>query len=69
MDEPKTKANLGCGALVGLLVGFSLALNINDVSATRPVILIAVVGAAAGLLAYRYGDRFWAAIAVLFGWP
>jgi hypothetical protein len=69
MDEPKTKANLGCGALFGAVVGFSLALNIHDVSATRPVILIAIVSVAAGLLAYRYGDRFWTAVAIFFGWP
>lgn len=69
MDEPKTKLNLGCGALAGLVIGFSLALNIDDVSATRPVILIAIVSAAASLLAYRYGSRFWSAIAIFLGWP
>jgi hypothetical protein len=69
MDEPKTKANLGCGALVGVVIGFSLAINIHDVSAVRPLILIGFVSVAAGLLAFKYGNRFWAAITVFLGWP
>ena len=69
MDEPKTKLNLGCGALVGLLIGFSLALNIDDVSAVRPLILITTASVGSGLMAFKFGHRFWAAVAIFFGWP
>jgi hypothetical protein len=58
------------GALkLALLIRFWLALNIDDVSATRPVILIAIVSVVASLLAYRYGNKFWFAVMIFFGSP
>jgi hypothetical protein len=58
-------SNWGCATLVGAVVGFSLALHLDDVSARRPVAIIVACSALAALAAWRWRRTFWEVLASL----
>ncbi len=59
IDAFEKKIRLGCGAVAGLVVGLFVGfLSLNLV--TGPLVAFAIMLAALfGVLAVRYGDRFW----------
>jgi hypothetical protein len=58
----------GCGAVVGALLGFHLAVRETDADASTAVAVIAVAAISLGWLAARYGDRFWEGLINLVRW-
>jgi hypothetical protein len=70
-DEFELRVRFGCGCLVGVMLGFAaLVAWVGDISARAVVPAMLGGGVAVGLLARRYGDRFWSALrSVLRWWP
>jgi hypothetical protein len=60
IDSHDRHANFGCGFVVGALAGATCLLTAAD----WPVVVIA--GVVAGLLAARFGERFWTSMARWF---
>jgi hypothetical protein len=59
IDALEKKIRLGCGLIVGLVVGLFVGfLSLNLVAGPLFVFAIALA-ALFGVLAVRYGDRFW----------
>ena len=64
MSEHETRGrllHLGCGSVLGLLLGLTAPLGLEDTSIDGVVyVWSAIIGAVVmGLAAARYGDRFW----------
>jgi hypothetical protein len=60
-DVPEKITRIGCGALVGLVVGFALAVGTLSYYANSVATFGVVVGlsvAACAILALAFGDRF-----------
>jgi hypothetical protein len=58
---PETIARIGCGGIVGLLVGAAIAVGTVSYFANSIAEIILIVGiavAACAFLAWRFGDRF-----------
>jgi uncharacterized membrane protein YjjP (DUF1212 family) len=63
LDGGDRRPNLGCGFVAGALAGAICLFN----SADWPVMVIA--GLVGGILAARFGERFWTAITQWLGAP
>lgn len=53
----------GCGALLGAVLGISFSMNLfylTSVTAISTCIMVCLISS--GLLAVRYGDRYWESI-------
>src|SRR5688572_28318602 len=59
VNDRSVRGSLGCGAVVGLIVGISLATNISGPAPVRPTMLVVACGLTAGWVSWRYGDRIW----------
>jgi hypothetical protein len=74
MSTPEAQesfARIGCGALVGLLLGLAIAVGTasywaNSISALVCVVALAVVFCA--LIGWRFGDRFFHSLHKWIGW-
>ncbi|MGO4396076.1 hypothetical protein AB4Z46_32445 [Variovorax sp. M-6] len=60
VDAFEMKVRLGCGALLGLVVGLGLCIRLWPLSTFGACLLVACSILACGFGAARYGDRFWA---------
>ena len=60
-DMPEKAIRIGCGAVVGLVVGFAIAVGTVSYHAHSVASFVIVVGltiVACGILAWAFGDRF-----------
>jgi hypothetical protein len=70
-DTPEKIARIGCGAMVGLVVGFALAvgtLSYYANSVATFVVVICLSVAACAILALSLGDRFFKFLHKYFQW-
>lgn len=58
-DKFEIKVRFGCGALLGLFIGIFVAARITYESFGAFAVIWLAVIIVCGLLAVRYGDRFW----------
>jgi uncharacterized membrane protein YccC len=66
MEQPdalERRIRFGCGSLLGLILGFAIALNWFVHGWGVFLLLLASHALICGWLATRYGDRFWHRIA------
>ena len=56
-DPTEKKIRFGCGASLGLVIGVGAALTLHGSTAIVLMILIPII--LFGVLATKYGDRFW----------
>jgi hypothetical protein len=69
-DSPEAPIRIGCGALIGLMVGFILVGATLSFYASSLAILV-VVGlstVACAVLAWRFGDRFYSSLIKFLRW-
>ena len=69
-DSPEAPIRIGCGALIGLMVGFILVGATLSFYASSLAILV-VVGlstVACAVLAWRFGDRFYSSLITFLRW-
>jgi hypothetical protein len=60
-DRPETITRIGCGVMVGLLVGFAIVVGTASFYANSIGTFVLVVGlsvAVCAFLGWRFGDRF-----------
>lgn len=70
-DASEKRFRFGCGFVVGGLLAVSVALQVMATRFDSLWVFVAGVAGAAvvcGLLAVRYGDAFWHAVASWFRW-
>lgn len=58
-DALERKLRLGCGAVVGLVLGVLFGSTSLGLGGARLWIFVGIVGVVFAFLALRYGDRFW----------
>ena len=61
-DRVELLVRFVCGSILGLAFGLYVAVSAPVSTATEFVIVLALCVATCGLLARRYGDRFWFAL-------
>ena len=70
-DRQDTIVRVGCGAVVGLIVGFALLVGTVSYLANSIVELVVVVAGSVAIcaaLAWRFGDRFFQALHKWIRW-
>ena len=70
-DIPEKVTRIGCGAVVGLVVGFALAVGTVSYYANSVVTFVVVVGlsvVACVILAWAFGDRFFQSLHKWLRW-
>ena len=70
-DHQDTIVRVGCGAVVGLFVGFALLVGTVSYEANSTVALILVVAGSVvvcAALAWRFGERFFQALHKWIRW-
>lgn len=68
-DRIEKEVRFGCGFAFGLLVGFFVAARHIYNSAGWLAVVTLVIAILCGLLAVRYGDRFWHSLKNWWWWP
>jgi len=58
-DRLEKGIRFGCGGLVGLLLGISMAIHYFSASVDEIVFMCLAAALVCGGLAAKYGDRFW----------
>jgi hypothetical protein len=58
-DIQEKGIRFGCGFVVGLLLTASYAISLSVTNGYYSVAVLIVGGVICGLLAMKYGDRFW----------
>lgn len=70
-DLPESATNIGCGAVVGLVVGLIVVVGTGTMfldSAIAMGVLVVLSMAICGLLGWRYGNRFFHSLLKWIGW-
>jgi hypothetical protein len=70
-DMPEKAIRIGCGAVVGLVVGFALAVGTVSYYANSHASFMIVIGLSAiacGILAWAFGDRFFQFLSKWIRW-
>jgi len=68
LDKTTTVVRFGCGSLVGLVSGFVFAMQNFETSTRNTIIACAIFIILFGILAVRYGDRFWEKLSNYIYW-
>jgi hypothetical protein len=67
-DAFEKRVRFGCGFVFGLVAGCLAALKYAAGSGSFFWMIVAGVAILLGLIAVRYGDKFWASVADWLGW-
>lgn len=61
-DAFEMKVRLGCGALLGLVIGIGMCIGLSPLSTLGACMLVGIAVAACGVGAAYFGDSFWASL-------
>ena len=70
-DSQETLVRIGCGALVGLLVGLAIIVGTVSYWANSIAVILGIVAlsvAVCALIGWRFGDRFFHSLHKWIGW-